>query len=137
LRVRRRADHLTGESTPLAQTVDTTYVAHLGGPDAIGALLLGEGRCRQWEQASDTLVLGDGATEGCVVAHVTIQGDSGDAACSIYHALQKVPDNRCRRGRRYPAAEVLTLLLLAKMAGEKNTAGNAPWVRAREELLAQ
>jgi len=32
---------------------------------------------------------------------------------------------------------VLTLLLLAKMAGEKNTAGNAPWVRAREELLAQ
>jgi len=62
LGVRRRADPLTGEPTPLAQTINTTYVAHLGGPDVIGALLLSEARRRNWEQAGDTLVIGDGAS---------------------------------------------------------------------------
>ena len=46
----------------MAQATDTSYVAHLGGPDAIGELLLSEARRRQWEQAGDTLVLGDGAS---------------------------------------------------------------------------
>ena len=59
--VRRCADSLTGEEVPVAQAVDTSYVAHLGGPDAIGELLLSEAQRRQWEQAGDTLVLGDGA----------------------------------------------------------------------------
>lgn len=61
LGVRRRADSLAGEEVPVAQAVDTSYVAHLGGPDAIAELLLSEARRRQWEQAGDTLVLGDGA----------------------------------------------------------------------------
>jgi predicted transposase YbfD/YdcC len=56
---------------------------------------------------------------------------------SLYAALQKVPDSRCKRGRRYPAAVVLTLLLLAKMAGEQSIAGIADWVNERKELLGQ
>jgi hypothetical protein len=61
LGVRRRADPLSGEEVAVARAVDTSYVAHLGGPDAIGDLLLSEARRRQWEEAGDTLVLGDGA----------------------------------------------------------------------------
>jgi hypothetical protein len=36
--------------------------------------------------------------------------------CSIEVA---VPDYRCKRGQRYPAAQVLVILLLAKLAGEQ------------------
>lgn len=61
LGVRRRTDSLAGEEVPVAQAVDTSYVAHLGGPDAIGDLLVSEARRRHWEQAGDTLVIGDGA----------------------------------------------------------------------------
>lgn len=54
-------DPLTGEQVPLAQTLQPTYVAHLGGPEQLGALLLSEAQRRAWECAGDTLVLGDGA----------------------------------------------------------------------------
>jgi predicted transposase YbfD/YdcC len=48
-----------------------------------------------------------------------------------------VPDHRCRRGRRYEQALVLTLLLVAKLAGEKTLSGTAQWVRHRSEWLGQ
>lgn len=77
----------------------------------------------------------------------TIDGDSGAHAagsevtggevCSLYAALQRVPDGRRKRGRRYEAALVLTLLIVAKMAGEEHIAGIAQWVREREEMLRQ
>jgi predicted transposase YbfD/YdcC len=50
---------------------------------------------------------------------------------SVYGALQRVPDQRCKRGQRYSAAVVLTLMLLAKLAGEKTMSGIAVWVRLR------
>ncbi len=56
---------------------------------------------------------------------------------TLYRALQRVPDHRCRRGRRYPAALVLTLMLLAKMAGEQTMAGIAEWVALHKEQLQQ
>lgn len=62
---------------------------------------------------------------------------TGAEVCSLYAALQRVPDGRGKRGRRYEAALVLTLLTLAKMAGEENIAGIAEWVREREEMLRQ
>lgn len=78
----------------------------------------------------------DCTTGGCVVGHGAGQGISGEAVSSLYQALQKVPDRRCKRGRRYPAAVVLTLLLVAKMAGEQSIAGIADWVNQRKELLS-
>ncbi|MGL4650624.1 MAG: ISKra4 family transposase [Caldilineaceae bacterium] len=59
--IRLTADPITGELLPLAQTVQPSYVAHLGGPEQLGSLLRSEARRRQWERAGDTLVLGDGA----------------------------------------------------------------------------
>jgi predicted transposase YbfD/YdcC len=65
------------------------------------------------------------------------QAENGEQIRSLYQALQSVPDGRCKRGRRYPAAVVLTLLLAAKMAGEQTIAGIAQWVDERKELLGQ
>ena len=51
--------------------------------------------------------------------------------------LEKVPDRRHARGKIYPLSMVLTLILLAKLAGEDKPTGIASWIQERrEELLA-
>jgi hypothetical protein len=55
------SDPNTGEIVELAHAVHNSYVAHLGGPDTIGAMTWSEARRRGWEQAQDTQALGDGA----------------------------------------------------------------------------
>ncbi len=56
---------------------------------------------------------------------------------SIYEVLQGVSDGRGKRGRRYVAAVGLTILLLAKLAGEKSLSGIAEWARLRQGWLAE
>lgn len=58
-------------------------------------------------------------------------------ARSLYERLQGVKDGRGKRGRRYGAAVVLTLLLLAKLAGETKLRGIAEWAWLRREALAK
>lgn len=53
------------------------------------------------------------------------------AASSVYQTLLRVRDGRKQRGQRYTAGVVLTLMLLAKLAGEKTMSGIAQWVRLR------
>lgn len=50
-----------GELQDVAQAQAISYVAHLGGPEILGEQAWAEARRRGWEQAQDTLVLGDGA----------------------------------------------------------------------------
>ena len=50
---------------------------------------------------------------------------------TLYEVLAGVPDKRKRRGKRYSVALVLTLLLLAKMSGERGLSGIAQWARLR------
>ncbi len=38
---------------------------------------------------------------------------------SLYACLQEVSDRRGKRGRRYRAAVVVTIMLLAKLAGKR------------------
>ena len=57
--------------------------------------------------------------------------------CSLYERLQRVPDRRKPRGKRYEAAIVLTLLVLAKLAGEKQMSGIAQWARLRASWLSE
>ncbi len=45
----------------LGHAVNTTYVAHLGGPEAFGQKVWAEAHRRHWTQAWETQVLGDGA----------------------------------------------------------------------------
>lgn len=54
---------------------------------------------------------------------------------SLYEQLQAVPDYRCKRGRRYEAATVMVIVLLAKLAGEESISGIAQWARLRAEWL--
>jgi predicted transposase YbfD/YdcC len=60
-----------------------------------------------------------------------------DGRCvqSLLEALRRVPDYRHKRGRRYEAATVLAILLLAKMSGEQTVSGSAHWARLRKEWL--
>lgn len=55
---------------------------------------------------------------------------------SLYEALKRVKDRRSRRGKRYPAAVVLTLLVLAKLAGQVKLKGIAEWVGWQAETFA-
>lgn len=58
-------------------------------------------------------------------------------AQSLYSAFEHVTDGRKNRGVRYRLALVLTLIVLAKLAGETSLSGVTDWVRERKEQLAQ
>lgn len=50
----------------------------------------------------------------------------------LYDRLCQLEDKRKRRGRRYPLALVLLLVVLAKLCGENEVRGIAEWVRLRK-----
>ncbi len=54
---------------------------------------------------------------------------------SLYHALEQVKDGRKARGKRYPLALILTLVLLGKLAGETSIHGVLEWVNLRVSQL--
>lgn len=54
---------------------------------------------------------------------------------SLYIEFEKVKDRRKAKGKRYPIAFVLTLVLLGKMAGQKSISGIRDWIEAREKHL--
>lgn len=58
---KKRLDERSKELVEVGHAVNNSYVAHLGGPEMLGALLWKEARRRRWEKAAETVVLGDGA----------------------------------------------------------------------------
>ena len=56
---------------------------------------------------------------------------------SLYQVLTGVTDQRAKRGRRYSAALGLSLIVLAKLAGEKTMSGIAQWARLRLAWLKE
>lgn len=54
---------------------------------------------------------------------------------SLYGTFEQLPDGRKKRGRRYPLALLLTLIVLAKLAGETNISGVVDWVKHRQAWL--
>ena len=54
---------------------------------------------------------------------------------SLYAAFQKLSDGRKRRSRRYELALILTLSVLAKLAGEDEPEGMVEWVKLRGDKL--
>lgn len=54
---------------------------------------------------------------------------------SLYAAFQQLKDKRKARGKRYELAVILTLSVLAKLAGEDEPEGMAEWVKLRAEIL--
>ena len=56
-------------------------------------------------------------------------------ALSVYRAFEQIEDGRHKRGVRYSSALILTLIVLAKLAGMTSLAGIAEWVRLRAGWL--
>ena len=56
---------------------------------------------------------------------------------SVYQAFEHIRDGRHKRGVRYSSALILTLIVLAKLAGMTSLAGIAEWVRLRAGWLNQ
>ena len=54
---------------------------------------------------------------------------------SLYRAFEQVKDGRGKKGKRYPLALLLTLILLGKMAGETKIEGIIDWIQERKEEL--
>jgi DDE family transposase len=63
------------------------------------------------------------------------QGSLPIDAASLYCAFEQVKDGRKKKGKRYPLALILTLLMLGKMAGEKSINGIVDWVKERKAPL--
>ena len=59
--VRPTLDPETGDKIELAQAVNNSYAAHLGGPERFGQMVWAEAQRRGWEGAADTQAVGDGA----------------------------------------------------------------------------
>lgn len=58
-------------------------------------------------------------------------------AFSVYRAFEQIQDGRHKRGVRYSSALILTLIVLAKLAGMTTLAGITEWVRLRAAWLNQ
>jgi DDE_Tnp_1-associated len=56
-------------------------------------------------------------------------------AGSLYRAFEQVKDRRGRKGKRYPLALLLPLLLLGKMAGETKLEGIIDWINERQQEI--
>jgi hypothetical protein len=56
---------------------------------------------------------------------------------SLYNAFQGLADPRKRKGKRYELAVLLTLLTVAKLAGETSLSAATHWVRLRGSWLAE
>jgi hypothetical protein len=54
-------DRESQEWVDLAHALDTSYVAHLGGPEPFGQVVWAEAQQRGWDAAEDTQAIGDGA----------------------------------------------------------------------------
>lgn len=70
----------------------------------------------------------------------TIEASQPAAAvdgATLYAAFARLHDGRHARGKRYPLALLLSLLVVAKLAGETKVSGCAEWVRLRQEMLCE
>jgi predicted transposase YbfD/YdcC len=56
---------------------------------------------------------------------------------SLYDRLEQLADQRQARGKRYPLAVLVLLILLAKLAGEDQPHGIAEWARERQGELIE
>jgi hypothetical protein len=63
------------------------------------------------------------------------QGSRSLDPASLYRAFEQVKDGRKPKGKRYPLALMLTLLMLGKLAGETTINGIVDWIKERKALL--
>ena len=114
--VKPTQDQTTGESVDLARAVNNRYVAHLGGPDAPGEKTWALARRCGWEQAQDTVVLGDGAD--WIWNQAALHFGRSHQVLDWYHAKTH-------------------LVAAARLLKQEGTAAFTRWLNRRETLLYQ
>ena len=125
-------DERSGEIVELAHARHNSYVAHLGGPEVLGEQAWAEARRRGWEQAQDTLVLGDGAP--WIWNQAALHFGASHQLVDWYHAKQHLvaagqalkSDNELARQRWLNSRETqLYQGQAARIADELTVAGGA------------
>ncbi len=114
--VKPTQDNETGETVDLAHAVDNSYVAHLGGPDVLGEKTWAMARRNGWEQAQDTVVLGDGAP--WIWNQAALHFGKSHQVVDWYHAKEH-------------------LIAAARLMKQDGTAAYTRWLKNRETLLYQ
>lgn len=114
--VKPTRDAETGEVVDLAHAVNNRYVAHLGGPEVLGELLWAEARCCGWEQAQDTIVLGDGAV--WIWNQAALHFGRSHQLVDWYHAKQHLTE-------------------AARLLKGEGTSSHQRWLNSRATLLYQ
>jgi hypothetical protein len=109
-------DKETGEFVDVAQALHNRYVVHLGGPDAIGEKVWSEARRRGWEQAQETVVLGDGAA--WIWNQASLHFGQSHQVVDWYHAKEHLVD-------------------AARWMKPEGTVAFTRWLNSRETLLYQ
>lgn len=114
--VRPTKDPATAEVVDRAHAVHNSYVAHLGGPDALGEKTWTEARSRGWEQAQATIVVGDGAP--WIWNQAALHFDASQQVVDWFHAKEH-------------------LIAAARLLKPEGTAAYTRWLNSRETLLYQ
>lgn len=109
-------DKETGEMVDLAHAVHNSYVAHLGGPEVLGEKTWTEAHSRGWEQAQDTLVVGDGAP--WIWNQASLHFGQSRQVVDWYHAKEH-------------------LIAAARLLKPDGAAAYTRWLNSRETLLYQ
>lgn len=109
-------EKVTGELVDLAHAVDNSYVAHLGGPEVLGEKTWALARRQGWEQAQDTIVLGDGAS--WIWNQATVHFGQSHQLVDWYHAKEH-------------------LIAAARLLKPEGSAAYTRWLNSRETLLYQ
>jgi hypothetical protein len=114
--VRPTQDKKSGEVIDLAHAVNNSYVAHLGGPEVLGEMTWAEARRCGWEQAQDTVVIGDGAP--WIWHQAALHFSTSHQVVDWYHAKQHLID-------------------AARLMKQEGTTAFQHWLNRRETLLYQ
>jgi len=73
--------------------------------------------------------------------HIILEANDTDAVvfnlADLAVRLNQLTDTRDRRGKIYPLGMILTMVILAKLAGEDKPSGIAEWIRLRCEAFVQ
>lgn len=135
-------DEETQEWRTQGHAVDTTYVAHLGGPERLGRLLWTQAYKQRWDLAAETQVVGDGAVWIWNLAdeYLNPQQKTVDwyHATEHLHAAAKLihPTRQSIATRWYNAAETLLYQGHAEQIANMITARAETLKAHHEDLLA-
>ena len=136
-------DEETQEWRTQGHASQSSYVAHLGGPEALGRMMWTQAHAQGWDAAAETQVVGDGAVWIWNLADEYL--DPQHKTVDWYHATQHLhqaaklsyPERQSTETRWYNAAETLLYQGHAEQIAAMITQRAQTLTTHQDELLAQ